>query len=93
MFSDVLPCLISLSHAFQREDMNFTVVRPLVNGTKAAINAHLVSPSEHFQNLPSVLADMEEYGAQTPSDSQVRDLCTVNIFTLFLSILHTDFRM
>ena len=68
MFSDVLPPLAILSRAFQRKDVNFTVVRPLVNGTKAAINALLVSPGEHFQNLPSIIADLEEYGVHTPSD-------------------------
>ena len=71
MFSDVLSPLASLSHTFQWKDVNFTVVKPLVNGTHATINALLATPGEKFQRLPSVLAELEDYGVSTPSDSQV----------------------
>ena len=66
--------------------MNFTVVRPLVNGTKAAINALLVSPCEHFQNLPSVISDLEEYGVHTPSDSKVESFKKF-VYTKYLNTL------
>ena len=69
MFSDVLPPLASLSRVFQRKDINFTVV----NGTLAAINALRATPSEHFQRLSSVIAELEEYGVSSPSDSQVEN--------------------
>ena len=37
MFCDVLPPLAGLSRAFQKHDIDFTVVKPLVAGTKAAL--------------------------------------------------------
>ena len=45
-FSDVLPPLASLSCAFQWKDVNFTVIKLLVNGTQAAINTLLATPGE-----------------------------------------------
>ena len=47
MLSDVLSPLANLSHAFH-------VVKPLVQGTKATIDALLMTPGEHFQSLPTV---------------------------------------
>ena len=61
-FSDVLPHLAGLSHAFQQKDVSFTVVKPLVTGTQAAINAFLVTPGEHFQSLSAVFSELEDYG-------------------------------
>ena len=57
MFSDLLPPLASPS---QRKDVNFTVVKPLVNGTLAVINALRATPGEHFQHLSSVIPELEE---------------------------------
>ena len=37
MFCDVLPPLAGLSRAFQKHDIDFTVVKPLVAGTKSAL--------------------------------------------------------
>ena len=68
MFSDVSPPLASLSRVFQRKDVNFTVIKPLVNGTQAAINALLATPGGHFQRLPFVVAELEDYGVKTPTD-------------------------
>ena len=73
MFSDVLPPLASLSHAFQQNNVNFTVVKPLVNGTLSAINALRATPGEHFQHFSSVIAELEEYGVNLLSDSQVEN--------------------
>ena len=87
MFSDILPPLSSLSRAFQRKDVNFTVVKPLVSGTHTAINALLASPGEHFQTLPSVLAELEEYyGVKTPSDAEVESF-KINIYDKYLQTL------
>ena len=55
MLSDVMPPLASLSRAFQRKDVNFTVVKPLVHGTKAAVDALCAATGAHFRSLPSVL--------------------------------------
>ena len=74
MFSDILPPLALLSRAFQRKDVSFTVVKPLVQGTKATIDALLLTPGAHFQNLPVVLTELrDDYGFQHPSDHQVED--------------------
>ena len=86
MFSDILPPLASLSRAFQRKDVNFTVVKPLVSGTQAAISALLVFPGEHFQSLPSVLAELQEYGVTTPSDREV-EFFKINIYDKYLHTL------
>ena len=71
MFSDVLPPLAGLSRAFQKKDIDFTVVKPLVVGTKATIEALLLTPGEFFQSLSDKLSDLEEYGVQQPSDSMI----------------------
>ena len=47
MLSDVLPPLASLSRVFQRKDVNFTVVKTLVHGTKAAVDALCAAPGAH----------------------------------------------
>ena len=82
MFSDVLPPLASLSRAFKRKDVNFTVV----NGTLAAINALRATPGEHFQRLSSVIAELEEYGVNPPSDSQVENFKR-NVYDKYLKTL------
>ena len=37
MLADVLPPLANLSRAFQKKDLDYTLVKPLVSGTKATI--------------------------------------------------------
>ena len=78
MLSDVLPPLANLSRAFQREEVDCTVVEALVQGTKATIDALLMTPGEHFQSLPTVLPELREstvlpelreFGVGQPSDS------------------------
>ena len=86
MFSDILPPLASLSRAFQRKDVNFTVIKPLLNGTQAAINALLATPGENFQRLPFVVAELEDYGVKTPSDSQVAGF-KKNVYEKYLQTL------
>ena len=86
MFSDILPPLARRSRAFQRKDVNFTVVKPLVSGTQGAIGALLVFPGEHFQSLPSVLAELQEYGVTTPSDREV-EFFKINIYDKYLHTL------
>ena len=83
---DILPPLASLSRAFQRKDVNFTVVKPLVSGTQAAISALLAFPDEHFKSLPSVLAELQKYGVTTPSDREV-EFFKINIYDKYLHTL------
>ena len=90
MFSDILPPLACLSRAFQRKDVNFTVVKPLVSGTQAAINVLLAFPGEHFQSLPSVLAELQEYGVTAPSDREV-EFFKINIYDKHLHTLSEHF--
>ena len=71
MFSDVLPPLAALSRAFQRQDIDFTVVKPLVLGTKATVDALNLTPGEFFENLLVVVSELEEYGVQQPTGSMV----------------------
>ena len=86
MFADVLQPLASLSCAFQRKDVNFTVIKPLVNGTQAAINTLLTTPRETFQCLSFVLAELEDYGVKAPSDTQVADF-KKNVYEKYLQAL------
>ena len=72
MFCDVLPPLAGLSRAFQKHDIDFTVVKPLVAGTKAAIDALLLVPGDCYSSLPTVLPELEEFGVQQPTDHQVQ---------------------
>ena len=88
MFSNALPSLASLSRAFQRKYVNFTVVRPLLNSTKAAINARLTSPGEHFQTISPywlTWTDMECKLQVAHKWKDLRELCMINTFRLFLS--------
>ena len=71
MFSDVLPPLASLSRAFQRHNIDFTIVKPLVSGTKATVDALLLTPGEFYKSLPSVLVELEQYGVQQPDDTMI----------------------
>ena len=71
MFSDVLPPLASLSRAFQRHNIDFTIVKPLVSGTKATVDALLLTPGEFYKSLLSVLVELEQYGVQQPDDTMI----------------------
>ena len=53
-------------------DIDFTVVKPLVASTKAAIDALLLVPGDCFSTLPKVLPELEEFGVQQPTDHQVQ---------------------
>ena len=86
MFSDVLPPLASLSRAFQKHDIDFTVIKPLVIGTKAAIDALYESPGEHFSSLPTILPQLQDYGVQQGTDHIVQQL-KENVYCKYLAAL------
>ena len=48
MLSDSLPPLASLSHAMQREDLDYSLVKPLVTDTIATLTNLKQTPGEHF---------------------------------------------
>ena len=53
------------------QDIDFTVVKPLVLGTKSAIETMLLTSDEYYQSLITVLPELEEYSVQQPTDAMV----------------------
>lgn len=86
MFSDVLPPLACLSRAFQRQDIDFTAVKPLVMGTKATVDALLLTPGEFFGGLSSALSELEEYDVQQPNTSMIQRFKS-NVYEKYLHTL------
>ena len=80
----VLRCFtpIGQSRAFQRKEVNFTVVKPLVQGTKATIDALLMTPGEHFQSLSIVLPELRQFGVGQPRDYDFK-----NVYEEYLIVL------
>ena len=71
MMSDILPPLANLSRAFQRKDVDFTVIKPLVQATKATIESLLVTPGEYFSSLATILLELRSSGIHQPSSFKV----------------------
>ena len=44
---------------FQRKDIDFTTVKPLVSRTNAVVDSLLLTP-EFFSSLPAVVVDVEQ---------------------------------
>ena len=86
MLSDVLPPLANLSRAFQKKDIDFTVVKSLVQGTKATIDALSMTPGEHYQSLPSVLPELRQSGLNLPNDLEI-DQFKKNVYDKYMGIL------
>ena len=71
MLSDILPPLASLSCAMQREDLNYSLVKPLVTGTIVTLTNLKQTPGEHFNSLEIVLdEDLQDFSIQHPSSVQ-----------------------
>jgi hypothetical protein len=60
--SDILPHLANLSKAFQRQNIDFSLLGPLLVGTKTAIKSLETTPGNHFQNLSSNIESLVEIG-------------------------------
>lgn len=71
MVSNVLPPLAGLSRAFQIQDIDFTMAKTLLLGTKATVDALNLTPGKFFEKLPAVVAELEDYGVQQPTDNMV----------------------
>ena len=71
MFSDVFNALGMLVSRLseRKKDIDYTMVKPLVVGTKAAVDALLLNTGECFQSLPAAVGDLQQYGVQQPSGS------------------------
>ena len=77
MLLDVLPPLANLSRAFQK-DVDFAVVKALVQGTKATIDSLFMTPGQYFQNLP-ITPELRQHGVHQPSDHEVLEASHVFI--------------
>ena len=68
MLSDVLPPLASLSRAFQKKDLDYTLVKPLVSGTRATLQNLKATPGQHFATLDDVLgSNLESFNISLPA--------------------------
>lgn len=81
--------LAGLSHAFQKHDIDFTVVRPLVIGTKAAIDALHQTPGENFSSLPDILPELEKYSVQQSTNHLVQQF-RQNVHNKYLTTISQD---
>lgn len=86
MLSDVLPPLAQLSRAFQTENIDFSMVRPLVAATIATIQTLKDHPGEHFKSLPDAVRDLQKFNISNPSSEQ-RESYVVNIYKKYMSTL------
>ena len=84
--SDVLPPLANLSRAFQKKDVDFTVIKPLVQGTKATIDSLSMTPGQYFQSLPAIIPELRQYGVHQPSDHEVQNF-KANVYDKYLIVL------
>ena len=86
MFSDVLQPLACLSRAFQKKDIDFTMVKPLVVGTKAAVGEFFQSVPAAVGDLQQCVGDLQQYGVQQPSGSMA-DRFKHNVYEKYLGTL------
>ena len=86
MFSDILPPLANLSRAFQRKNIDFSMIKPLVQGTMATIESLLMTSDQHFSSLSTVLPDLRQYGFKQPSSAE-EDAFQQQVYNRYLSIL------
>ena len=89
MLADVLPPLANLSRAFQKKDLDYTLVKPLVCGVRATLQNLKTTSGQHFANLGHVLgSDLEAFSIQIPEV----DTFKANIYDryMYLDVIHTD---
>ena len=60
--ADILPPLANLSRAFQRKSIDFSMVKPLVQGTKQCIEALTVNEGAIFSTLSSDMEGLVSHG-------------------------------
>ena len=83
MFSDVLPPLACLSRAFQKKDIDFTMVKLLVVGTKAAVDALLLNAGELFQILPAAVGGLQQMYLSEHITARFPDIGLLEGFEIF----------
>ena len=68
MLAYILPPLANLSRAFQRKNLDYTLVKPLVSGTNSTLHNLKSTPGHHFAILDHVLAtDLEPFAIHAPA--------------------------
>jgi hypothetical protein len=93
MMSDILPPLAQLSRAFQAQNIDFSLVQPLVLATKTTLETLKDHPGEYFGSLSDVFVQLENCGVSIPSTEQM-DRYHDGIYKKYLSTLlqHLDDR-
>ena len=72
--SDVLPPLATLSRAFQKKDLVYSLVKPLVTGTKSAIQNLKVNVGQQFSTLEDVLStNLESFHISIPANNTFKE--------------------
>ena len=70
MLCDILPCMACLSKAFQKQDLDYTLIKPLISGSIATLNNLKTSPGEHFLSLDKFLEEkLMDFGIVLPNAS------------------------
>ena len=64
MLSDVLP---PLARAFQKKDLDYTLVKPLVSGTRATLQNLKATPGQHFATLDVLGSNLESFNISLPA--------------------------
>lgn len=74
MLSDILPPLAALSRALQREDLDYSLVQPLLIGTIATLKNLKCTPGEHFNSLDTMIQDnLKDFNIRlSPHDQRFR---------------------
>jgi hypothetical protein len=87
LLCDILPPLASLSRILQRQDLNYSLVKPLVTGTIATLANLKHSPGEYFSLLDTVLTDdLQDFGIASPFFNQSQTFRD-NIY-MYLEVSH-----
>ena len=69
--SDILPPLAQLSRAFQQASIDFSIVKPLVQGTRDCIKELIANHGEVFKTLLSVMDNLTACGLQELTDDRI----------------------
>ena len=96
LLSDVLPILARLSQSFQKKkNLSFGVVKLLVDGTKAALQALLAHRGEYMSGLEDTFEKwLTECGVEMPSEKTLSAFA-VNVEQTYLqtTIEHLDAKL
>lgn len=71
MFCDVLPPLASLSRTLQHQDLDYSLVKPLISGTIATLENLRNNPGEHCSSLETLLLnELVDFNITMPTSVQ-----------------------